>query len=73
MDKLNFLKFLLKIFTVVIFLLVFCGGLSAQPDNPPPVPIDGGISFLIAAGILYGTRLLYKNKKRITVNQKKII
>ena len=28
---------------------------------PPCIPIDGGISLLIAAGALYGGRKLYKN------------
>ena len=30
---------------------------------PPCIPIDGGISLLIAAGAIYGGRKLYKNKK----------
>lgn len=34
---------------------------------PPCVPIDGGISLLIAAGAIYGGRKLYKNKKENNV------
>lgn len=30
---------------------------------PPCVPIDGGISLLIAAGAIYGGRKLYSNQK----------
>lgn len=30
---------------------------------PPCVPIDGGISLLIAAGAIYGGRKLYKNNQ----------
>jgi hypothetical protein len=37
------------------------GGPGCWP--PPCVPIDGGISLLIAAGAIYGGRKLYKNKK----------
>lgn len=37
------------------------GGPSCWP--PPCVPIDGGISLLIAAGAIYGGRKLYFNKK----------
>jgi hypothetical protein len=31
---------------------------------PPCVPIDGGISLLIAAGAIYGGRKLYKNQQK---------
>ncbi len=30
---------------------------------PPCVPIDGGVSLLIAAGAIYGGRKLYKNQQ----------
>lgn len=30
---------------------------------PPCIPIDGGISLLIAAGAIYGGRKLYSNQK----------
>ncbi len=42
------------------------GGASCWP--PPCIPIDGGISLLIAAGALYGGSKLYskqKNKKTL--------
>ncbi len=53
----------------------FAGGPPPHPSNgnqngghpgcwpPPCIPIDGGISLLIAAGAIYGGRKLYKNKK----------
>lgn len=35
-----------------------------QPGNPDtPVPLDGGISLLIAAGAAYGGKKLYQAKK----------
>ncbi len=36
-----------------------------QPPPPPPedIPLDGGLLFLIAAGVLYGGRKLYKSEK----------
>lgn len=37
------------------------GGFGCWP--PPCVPIDGGISLLIAAGAIYGGRKLYKNNQ----------
>jgi hypothetical protein len=41
------------------------GGAVGHPGcwPPPCVPIDGGISLLIAAGAIYGGRKLYSNKK----------
>jgi hypothetical protein len=38
---------------------------GVAPDcwPPPCVPIDGGISLLIAAGAIYGGRKLYKNQQ----------
>ncbi len=37
------------------------GGFACWP--PPCIPIDGGISLLIAAGAIYGGRKLYKNQQ----------
>lgn len=61
------------------YILVFIFGASiasfalAPPPPPPPdepgcwpppcVPIDGGITLLIAAGAVYGARKLYLNQK----------
>jgi hypothetical protein len=46
-------------------------------SNPPPfddntsdVPIDGGLGFLLAAGIGYGANRLRKHKKGINARQK---
>ncbi len=49
----------------------FCVALPPPPPSgstpdcwpPPCVPIDGGISLLIAAGAIYGGRKLYKNQQ----------
>jgi len=63
----------------VIYIFIFIFGITtvsialAPPPPPPPdepgcwpppcIPIDGGISLLIAAGAIYGGRKLYKSKK----------
>jgi len=51
----------------VIFLFAFLlvAGLAiAQPDNPTnPVPLDGGLSLLIAGGAALGYKV-YKGKKQ---------
>ncbi|MCC6180926.1 MAG: hypothetical protein IT237_03730 [Bacteroidia bacterium] len=64
---------------VLIFLFIVCcttiifsmppqppgGGPGGHPDcwPPPCVPIDGGISLLIAAGAIYGGKKLYDARK----------
>ena len=38
-----------------------------DPNNPPPpscVPIDGGLSFLIAAGVVYGVKKVRDGRKK---------
>lgn len=39
-------------------------------DNATDVPIDGGLGFLLAAGIGYGANRLRKHKKGINAEQK---
>ncbi len=61
-----------KYFTILVFLLIFVLSplfvqtIVAQPPPPPPVdiPIDGGLSFLLAAGVAYAAKRLYKDRDR---------
>ena len=63
-------KFLLSLLFIIGFTSL-CVALPPPPPSggsfdcwpPPCVPIDGGISLLIAAGAIYGGRKLYKNQK----------
>lgn len=44
----------------------FMESIIAQPPPPPDpeaIPIDGGLGFLIAAGMAYGAKKLHKNHK----------
>lgn len=63
-----------KIIFTFIFTIGFATLIVAMPPIPPAggapdcwpppcVPIDGGISLLIAAGAIYGGRKLYKNNQ----------
>ncbi len=57
-----------KILTVLTFFVVFpffIISAIAQPPPPPPqpIPIDGGLLFLLIAGLIYGGRKFYKNNK----------
>ena len=63
-------RFLLLLLFAVIVTAV-CNALPPPPPSggvpdcwpPPCIPIDGGISLLIAAGAIYGGRKLYKNQQ----------
>ena len=56
--------FLRLIFTLCAFLLV--GVVFGQPPfpiDPPSAPIDGGLSWLLAAGAAYGAKKIYDYRK----------
>ena len=60
-----------KALTILIFLIifiltpVFVQTAIAQPPPPPPqdIPIDGGLGFLLAAGIGYAAKKLYAQRE----------
>lgn len=65
--KINYMNKYLTIFGfIVVFILspAFVQTAIAQPPPPPPVdiPIDGGLGFLLAAGVAYAAKRLYNNK-----------
>ena len=55
----------------IIFLLIllvspiFINSAIGQPPPPPPqdIPIDGGLSLLIVAGMAYGAKKIYSSEK----------
>jgi len=62
--------FLFSLFIIFPLINTFAQGLPGGGDGPPGgcfpdpcVPIDGGISLLIAAGVAYGGKKLYQAKK----------
>jgi hypothetical protein len=57
-----------KIVRILVLLVIFCLptiSLLAQgfDDEVTDVPIDGGLSLLVAAGVGYGAKQLRKKKK----------
>ncbi len=59
-----------KLLLSSLFIICISAIGLAQPPSltppcwpPPCVPIDGGISLLIAAGAIYGGKKLYSNQK----------
>lgn len=61
-------KYLTFIIFLVIFALspLFVQTIVAQPPPPPPqaIPLDGGLSFLLVAGVAYAAKRLYRNKEQ---------
>jgi hypothetical protein len=63
----------LAVYSIFFFLIICSQHLFAAPPPPPAaappcwpppcVPIDGGITFLIAAGAALGAKKLYDAKK----------
>jgi len=62
----------MKVFTRILIIALlfmiaplFVNTAIGQPPPPPaePIPLDGGLSILVAAGIAYGARKVYKNQK----------
>jgi len=66
-----------KIALAVITLVMYAPALLAQiPGNPggdpDEIPIDGGLSLLVAAGVAYGAKKAYdKRKKDVAGNNPK--
>ena len=61
MHKFAFMK---RILLTVAFMALVCV-VGAQPNNPTnPVPLDGGLGLLIAAGAAYGAKKLRDNRKQ---------
>ena len=44
--------------------ILFSAPIPPGPGGSTPAPIDGGIGFLIAAGIAYGTKRFFDRAKK---------
>lgn len=61
-----------RFFTILVFIVIFILSPAfvqtaiAQPPPPPPVgiPIDGGLGFLLAAGVAYAAKRLYDGREQ---------
>lgn len=53
---------------IIVCCLMYAPSLSAKPGDPGPdpdgVPLDGGVSILVAAGIAYGAKKAYDKRKK---------
>jgi hypothetical protein len=54
---------------IVLFIIfpLFIQSAIGQPPPPPPqdIPIDGGLFFLLIAGLVYGGKKFYKKNKEV--------
>lgn len=57
---------MLRALFLIVFIVAVSQIASAIPPPPPDptIPIDGGISLLIAAGIGYGAKKMYDSRKK---------
>ena len=54
---------------IIVCCLMYAPSLSAMPGDPGPdpdtdVPLDGGVSILVAAGIAYGAKKAHDKRKK---------
>lgn len=53
----------ISIILTLLILCIVCLQSSVAQGGPPATPIDGGLSFLLAAGGAYGIKKLMKVRK----------
>jgi hypothetical protein len=56
-----YLKLSLSVFFCLLSVGAFCQGFT---DDVNDIPFDGGISLLVAAGISYGVKKTYQQRKK---------
>ena len=49
---------------LLLFLMFIPQILFAQCDGPCPAPIDGGLTFLLGAGVVYGIKKVKEQYKK---------
>lgn len=62
MNKYSIIVLLVLFFTAITHI-AFAQG-AGNPGGGNTIPIDGGASFLAAAGVAYGVKKLYDHKKQ---------
>jgi hypothetical protein len=75
MKRNNYLSVILLASMIFSPVLLPAQGLDDPGGDPAAVPIDGGLSLLLAAGVAYGVKKGYSNhkKKRNADNEKNVV
>lgn len=52
-------------YRIILTSILFLQSISifAQPNPPEGVPVDGGLSILMGAGVLYGAKKAWENHR----------
>jgi hypothetical protein len=73
--QMNLRLLLVTVFFIGLVAVSFAGPPPPPPPNsgppcwpPPCIPIDGGITLLMAAGAAFGAKKIYDSRKKIESN-----
>jgi hypothetical protein len=67
MMKIKFFIFLFFLLSSGVIMAATLPGGGATPDcwpDPCPIPLDGGVSLLLAAGAAFGTKKILDSRKK---------
>jgi len=58
------LRIIILVFALIV-MPMFVQTLAAQPPPPDPIdiPVDGGLGFLLIAGMVFGAKKIYENRE----------
>ena len=59
------IKSAFRFFLLLCITLIPCMAMAQDPGGGPDVPVDGGLSLLLAAGVGYGVKKYRDNKKLV--------
>ena len=55
---------MIRFFLTLIFILILGNALCQPGDPPEPVPLDGGLLWLLLAGAGYGVKKIVDHRKK---------
>ena len=59
----KYFTILLMVFTLMCFLVQKINAQGGPPvPDPQDIPLDGGLGFLLAAGVAYAAKRIYKSR-----------
>jgi hypothetical protein len=58
------IKGFIKLMILIPLFVLYANAQPGDPGGDPDIPIDGGVSILLAAGALFGMKKIYDVTKR---------